>query len=438
MKNNLASLSLKKTSALFQAGILAFAAMLPLVALVSPASAAGQLFNRYIDLSGNLTSDGSGRDGTDTAGQDVTYRVGFDVETAHANIEAIVLDFCDSPLVGTACTAPTGFDVNEGTVAVTAVAGITGTWTKHANTDTNTLILTKTAGDTLAADDTVTFDLGTAAAADGITNPTSPGSFYARIVTYDDETFADDYTSLDPDVTGAHIDEGGIAMAIANELTITARVQEVLQFCVGTTDSGATSDCTDISGTAVDLGIVDSSVVNDTTASPAFAMVRTNAYYGASVYYKAEQNATYGKLKIAGAACTNNTSELDRCFNSAIGSGTTAAPVSQEINAGTEGFGMTLTGVDVTNGGATGNLSRDAAYDGDGTTGSATACTAADAGTNQSCWAWADAGSFDTIASSSSVLDDEMVTIAFAATAAPTTPTGLYSVTANFVATATF
>jgi hypothetical protein len=31
-----------------------------------------------------------------------------------------------------------------------------------------------------------------------------------------------------------------------------------------------------------------------------------------------------------------------------------------------------------------------------------------------------------------------MVTIAFAATAAATTPTGLYTVTANFVATATF
>ncbi len=165
-------------------------------------------------------------------------------------------------------------------------------------------------------------------------------------------------------------------------------------------------------------------------------MIRTNAFYGASVYYKAEQESAYGKLKIAGAACTNNVSQLDRCFNSAIGSGTTSAPVGQTIVAGTEAFGMTLTAVDTTNGGATSNLSRNAAYDGDGGTGGA--CTAADAGTNDDCWAWADSGVFDTIAGSGSVLDDEMVTIAFAATAAATTPTGLYNVTANFVATATF
>jgi hypothetical protein len=110
--------------------------------------------------------------------------------------------------------------------------------------------------------------------------------------------------------------------------------------------------------------------------------------------------------------------------------------VSQAIAAGTEAFGMTLIGIDTTNGGATTNFNRDAAYDGDGTTGGS--CTAANAGTDEACWAWADSGVFDTIASSASVIDYEMAEMAFAVTAGPTTPTGLYTVTANFVATATF
>jgi hypothetical protein len=389
-------------------------------------------------MSGNQTSEGSGRDGGDTAGQDVTYRVGFDVATAHNNLEGIVVEFCsNSPIIGDPCTAPTGFNLNVGApLAITNVTGLTGTWAIDGASDANTLILTNATGTTLSALDTVAFDLGTSAAADGITNPTVNGTFYGRIVTYDDTANAAGYTSADPAAVGAQIDDGGIALAVTNELTISARVQEILEFCVGTTDANVASNCTDISGTDIDLGVVDSSAVGTNTASPAFALIRTNAFYGASVFYKAEQEATSGKLKIAGASCTDNVSELDRCFNSAIGTGTTSAPVGQAIAAGDEAFGMTLIGIDTSNGGATTNLSRNTAYDGNGSTGGS--CTAADAGTNEPCWAWADAGVFDTIAGSGSVIDYEMAQIAFAATAAPTTPTGLYTVTANFVATATY
>jgi hypothetical protein len=438
MKKQTALMSIKKTSAILQAAVIASAALLPAMLLTSSASGA-QLDNRFIDMSANQTSEGSGRDGLDAAGQDVTYRVGFDVPTAHSNLEGIVVEFCsNSPIIGDACTAPTGFNLNiAGPLAVTNVTGLTGTWAIDGASDANTLILTNATGTALSATDTVEFDLGTSAVSDGITNPTVNGTFYARIVTYDATANAAGYTSADPDAVGARIDDGGVALAVTNELTITARVQEILEFCVGTADADVSSTCTDISGTDVDLGVVDSSAVNDNTATPAYALIRTNAFYGASVFYKAEQDTTSGKLKIAGASCTDNTTELDRCFNSAIGSGTTAAPVSQAIAAGTEAFGMTLIGIDTTNGAAaTTNLNRDAAYDGDGSTGGS--CTAANAGVDEGCWAWADSGVFDTIASSSSVVAYEMAEIAFAATAAPTTPTGLYTVTANFVATSTF
>jgi hypothetical protein len=91
---------------------------------------------------------------------------------------------------------------------------------------------------------------------------------------------------------------------------------------------------------------------------------------------------------------------------------------------------MAITDINNSNGGGTNdNLTCDTNYDGDGS---------CDGTVGAVQYAWDDTGVFDTIASSSTVLDDELITLKFAATAAATTPTGLYSTTANFVATATF
>jgi hypothetical protein len=402
-----------------QATVLSASAALPILLNTGTAHGA-QLTQRSIDLSASGTAEGSGRDGGDAFGQDVTYTVTFTVPTAHTNLEGLVIDFCDSatgPITGTACTAPTGFNVNEGSLALANNAEI-ASLTIDAATDANTLVLSNSTGDAVNALDTISFDLGTSAASDGITNPTSNGTFYARILTYTVDTTAAAYASAVP---GAYVDDGGIALAIANELTISARVQEQLQFCVGTTDSGASSDCTDISGTAINLGVVDSGAVSATGDTAGLAMIRTNAVNGATISYKAEQNNSSGKLKVAGAACSG-VSVTDQCFNS---TGTT----QNTITTGTEEFGMTLTNVDTSNGGATTSVACDAEYNGDGT------CNGAGTYTD---YAWDDTGAFDVIASSSTVIDDEMVTMKFAAAASATTPTGLYSTTANFVATATF
>jgi len=417
--------SIKKTSLFMQAAVIASAALLPAILLSNSASGA-QLTNRFIDMSANQTSEGSGRDGGDAFGEDVTYRVSFDLGTTHSNIEGIVIDFCsDSPITGDTCTAPTGFDVNEGTLVVPNQVGISG-FTINAATTQNRLVLTNATGNNLSASTTVSFDLGGTGAADGITNPTTTGTFYARILTYTDETVAAAYTSTVP---GAFVDDGGIALSVSNELTITARVQEVLEFCIGTdTNSTLTNvqadSCALVAGTNLSLGVVDSNSISTTSniAVPnnGVAMIRTNALNGAVVYYKAEQNTASGKLKIAGATCSG-VSLADACFNSA---GTTQVAIS----AGTELFGMTLRNLNNTSGGATTALSCNADYDGDGSCG-------AGAPTG---YAWDDTGVFGTIASSSGPVDDEKVSIEFAATASPTTPTGLYTVTANFVATSTF
>jgi hypothetical protein len=431
MKFLLDATSSRKAFAVLQAAILAAAALLPAVLLHDSAQGA-QLVGRRIDMSATQTSEGSGRDGGDSFGQDVTYTVRFELASTHTNIEGIVVDFCsDSPITGDVCTGANGigFNTNEGTLAIANQVGISG-FTLDAATDLDTVILTNATGNNLSSTTVVSFDLGTTAAADGLTNPTSPGSFYARILTYTDSTVAAAYTSTVP---GAFVDDGGIALSVANELTVTARVQEVLQFCIGTETAStyapldASDDCGDVAGTALSLGVVDSNGISTTSniavPNDGVAMVRTNAISGVVMYYKAEQNTSSGKLKIAGQAC-NGTNFDDPCFNS-VG-GTRAA-----ITSGTENFGVALKNRSTTGGGNTNAVSCDTEYRGDGTAG----CTGAVAGNN---YAWLDTGAFDTIASSGGPVDDELVEIEFAATASPTTPTGLYTVTANFVATATF
>ncbi len=347
--------------------------------------------------------------GTSKVSTSTTFAVSFRPAATTA-IEGIVVELCmNSPIIGLACTTTNGVTSSptNGTVTVSQTGATPSSvnFNVHANSaNTGRLILTHATGFTAPvtnADMTFSFTA---------TTPSAVGPYYARILTYTSDTVADDYTSTVP---GVHIDNGGVALATANQLTLTARVQEVLQFCVGTTDADSADDCTDISGTTIDLGTVDSSSVTETANDAGMVMVRTNAVNGLTIAYFSEQETASGKLKVAGATCSG-TATTDQCFNSA---GTT----QNSITAGTEEFGMTIENVNTTNGTTT-NLSRDTQYDGSGSGG----------------YAWDDSGSADTIAAASTVVDDEMLQLKFAATASPTTPTGIYTVTATFVATGTF
>ncbi len=414
--------------------VLTLSMLLP-ITLGSPAGAE-QLGDRYIDMSASQTNNGSGRDGGDAFGQNVTYTVNFEV-TSTTDVQGIVVEFCDdSPIVGDSCDTTVGNvpDISGAAVAASS-ASVAPDNDPNAWTDAYTgskVTLTNGTGFTgLSAGDSIGFDIT------GIDNPTSTGTFYARIVTFATGAAATSYTSASP---GTYIDEGGIALAVANELTVTARVQEVLEFCVGTETASSITpatgdDCaTNVAGTDLDLGVVDSNSIATTstidTPNDGIMMIRTNALNGATVYYKAELDTSSGQLKQAGATCSGTDLD-DPCFNSiGSGNGTRAA-----ISSGTEAFGVALKERITTTGGATNDLVCDAAYAGDANTTLGTSCVGAVAGNN---YAWMQDGTFDTLASSSGPLDDELVALEFAATASPTTPTGLYSVTSNFVATATY
>ena len=254
--------------------------------------------------------------------------------------------------------------------------------------------------------------------------------------------------------------EGVFAQSTSQTLTVTARVQERLDFCVGSTtvDDATTSvgaACSNITGTDVQLGVLDSGITNVSPVSAAAAggdnengvvMIKTNAINGAVIDYKAIQETSSGKLKIVGQSCSG-VLLTDPCFNSA---GTTALVIDGSVQ---EAFGMAIAGVNCgstlaytcTFASSTYNLIRDNEYDGDNS-GQNNNTYVSDAGvvagTPTGEYSWDDSGTADRIASSASsstkVIDDEALILKFAAKPAATTPTGSYQVQADFIATATF
>jgi len=367
----------------------------------------------------------------------------FDTTADVANIDHIEIEFCDTPL--DTCTT-----VNTPTIDATIGATLSSFTT---NTVTAT---TRQSGDNGGTNNQVIVDKTTVDAGanlneasiqlelNDITNNASANtSYYTRMRVYSNAG-----TTL--------VWDGVFAQSTSQTLTVSARVQERLDFCVGETainDATTTTgvNCSAITGTDVALGVVDASNTNVSPVTSVAAsgadnqngvvMVRTNASDGVVVDYKALQNTASGKLKVVGATCTG-VLLTDQCFNSV---GTTG----DEIDSGVEEFGMAVAGTNCgsvtaytcTFASSTYNLVRDTQYDGV-VAGANTNTYISDAGlvagTTGSAYAWDDTATADRIAASTTAVDEEALILKFGATASATTPTGSYQVQADFIATATF
>jgi hypothetical protein len=387
----------------------------------------------------------------------------FDVPANAGSINAdyIEIQFCDTPL--TACTTSNTPTIDSSLTAA-VLSGFTtdtvATTTREnglgggAGNTNNQIQIDKTNADVV---DGLT-GLSITIDASDVTNNASPNkSYYTRMRIYSDAGTTLQY-------------EGVFAQSTSQTLTVNARVQERLDFCVGaTTVNDATTtpgDCTAIttaSGT-VDVGNVESGTVNVSPVDAVnggsdtngVALVRTNAVNGASVAYRAIADNSSGALKVPTATCDDNNGgtagpdvfsavATDQCFNT---NGTMGI-----FTANTERFGMAVAGINCDSGNAYScnmatdvyNLRRQANYDGN------ESATTFISDSNQvtpttSEYAWdADPANTTTIASSTGatptgfkVIDNEALILKFAATAGVTTPTGAYSVQADFIATTTF
>lgn len=339
----------------------------------------------------------------------VKYELTFTPVTTETTTGALIVDFCsDTPIIGATC----------------AFANTTVPVVSSATTSAGTITFPGTNGHTILVNGlswtggtpyTITFS--------NVTNPTTVvSSFYARILTYATSTLAAGYapatsTGLST-TTGTYVDSGGDALATAQVISVTATVMEQLTFCVSGKVAGvAPTTCGTTTSPAVILGqggppIVLSSGAVDT--APAYTLTSTNALHGVSV-----NMADTSSSACAGLSSNSGVS----CGIPAVNDTGSTLPSAATITAGTAAVGMCVTpGSGNTTAAQPYNSSGCTQYGMDNTTDSSNLLSTY--------------GS--PIITAPGALNSELDTLNFAATAANTTPAGIYTANYDLIATGTF
>lgn len=191
----------------------------PLLALMPTANAA-QITLRKLQLEAGATEGGSKPGGV------VNHYYTF-TQPGSQVVGSIKFEYCTTAansVATPACVAPTGVDLS--TATLTTENGVTGfTNLTHGSTsgvdpdDGNVLFIHKAAaGGAIGANVVSNYRLS------GVTNPTTEGTFFVRISTYQG---LDGATSL--------VDSGTVAASTAEQIILTGTMPESLVFCTGAT-----------------------------------------------------------------------------------------------------------------------------------------------------------------------------------------------------------
>jgi hypothetical protein len=186
------------------------------------------------------------------------YQLGFDIPNAET-LGSVELEICaNDPIFSDVCTMPTGFDISG--AVLSDQSGVAGFTVLTSETNTNTLVLTRTPATTAGGN--VSFTL------QSVINPATTGSYYGRA-----QTFAS------ADASGIANDYGGLAFSISNPLVIKSTVPPYLLFCAGISITGF--DCTTASGNYVNFGNFSS---QSTSNAQTQLLTATNADTGFNMY----------------------------------------------------------------------------------------------------------------------------------------------------------
>ena len=284
----------------------AFIALLFVVASVLP------IFNFGSASAYTLLGDREIRMESSVAGSaGLNYRVDFELSDA-TDVGGIVVAFCaGTPIVGDpTCEVPTGFEVSSngfsddgGDVSVAGfTAAVSNVVSTGGGTADNTFTLTgaPVAG---VAGNSVEFVI------EDVTNPsTSNESFYARIMVYETDAEATAYTTdNDPAETQTPAQAGGIALSTAEVITIEAKVQERLEFCIytGASTSWNQDDCSAPDNPVIlgdNNGVLD--FVNPSINRDARFNITTNASAGATIRMKGDTLQSGPTFEIASIGAT--------------------------------------------------------------------------------------------------------------------------------------
>ena len=166
------------------------------------------------------------------------YTVGFDIP-GNETLGSVSLQFCaESPLIGQPCTLPTGMDISA---AVLSSQTGPNDFSISA-TNATTIVLSRPSPSSYGPA-TLSFTLS------GITNPSSAGAYFGRVLTY---------PTLN--ASGGYNDYGGLAFAITEAVNISTVVPPYLYFCVAVSISGA--DCATATGDQIDFGEFSTAVAS--------------------------------------------------------------------------------------------------------------------------------------------------------------------------------
>lgn len=408
---------------------------------------ADQLANRAIQMSDSANSGTSITAGVGS-GVNTTYRVTFDATHQAASL---VIDFCkgtETPIINDTCTAPTGMTAATGFANVVGDVNPTSAhWTLTASAGQVKLADDGSSAHDIAASSTQTFDLT------GITNPSTVGTFYARIYTYTNNSWGS-YSSPTAVNLGANSDYGGVALSTTSVITITARVQESLTFCVSKADPTTWTTTHDCGDTVVGSGPNLPAVTLGHTVGGTTLVLEPSQVDRATIYSQLSTNATHGAIinlrSNPGGSATNST-----CGGLSADAGTTCAipPVgatAAAIVAGTANFGLFVSNsyLDAASAASTGTITPSATYHNaahvdeitpdlwygmDNTTSTALN------GTVPSVYSGSVSGTYgSTLAHTTGPVYRVENNYVFAATAALTTPAGIYTANMNMTATGTF
>ena len=306
---------LRRSTSIAAAALLLVATAVPLLS-VQTASAYQLLGQREIRMQSAVV---------DQAGLD--YRVDFELSDA-TDVGGIVVTFCEgTPIIGDPdCVVPTGFNIASNTFSDDGGdVDVTGFTAAVSDVSTggvgdNTFTLTNTTASSGVSGNNVTFVI------EDVTNPSAVNeSFYARIMVYETDAEATAYTTdNDPELTQTPAQAGGIALSTAEVITIEAKVQERITFCVFATDGTLAHDDTDCSSLTDpvilgdDNGVLSS--VNPSISKDAKFNITTNASAGATIRMRGDTLTTGGfsidAIGNTAAAHSANTEQFGLCVYS--------------------------------------------------------------------------------------------------------------------------
>jgi hypothetical protein len=414
--------------------------------VITPAVSAigGQTQSRTITLSDNRISGGA------TGGTGVSYDVSVNLASSYT-MKGLIVDFCagtNSPIIGTTCTQPASMSLGTPTFTGDTTGGThvdVSSWTAATANTGRTFVLTNATGIAVTGSSVLHFTIT------GVTNTVTLGTFYARILTFTTTAAATAYTDTTP---GSYQDYGGFALSTANPVTVTARVQETLTYCVSGSDLSGVTGNTCISatspsfilghGTGPSTYTIDNSEVD---AATAFTQISTNASLGAVVRMKNFNSCTNAGLSSNGGSTCNISGVAGASVPSpSLGS------VASAIVAGTTGFGLYVSNGATTSGISTsgGAYAPDANYHNAAHVTEPTQTVVGGAlydspnpdlyyGDDQDALTGVGTTYGDTVATTGGAPCSQMNNhLVFGVTAGLTVPAGIYTANIDFIATGTF